>query len=899
MLTNSSIFVDGKEFISATRASKKIGYAADYVGQLCRAKKIPAKLIGKTWYVDFSALVEHKKHRHLGRAKKVVTQQPQFQPSELITLERTLPKIPPFAYRGEKSVESWWALGLFRKTLVMSLFLIVVTGAGLLLLGRSSSRVATEVDDSQLANASVIDGAGQVFEDIINGFRELKDIALRKIFLAVRSPKSSEVSEATTTAVTNLALSLDLESLKGELKGELENYVRLQLDTYVKSPIIVYSSSPTLATADFESFKDNEVTQAIYYSVTNQSDSDMDHLSSRFTQLTNDGSFVKATFETICLGGVCETSWPSGGSGSDFAWTPTSWGNSTSTTLGFLSGFLSTASSTFSGGFNADRSTTTNATTTTFFSTTASSTDLFAATGNIGTLTVGSCIGCGTGGAFAFTPTTYGTQSVNSTSTGLWLTGSPLGLIASTTFATFSTSTNATSTNLFATNASSTNFYGAGLAGGSGCASTSFLQYDGAGRFGCGTPSGSGAADTFWATTTSTLNPNAIFANGGNNTLVGIGTSTPMYQLTVASSTGPQLSLSDSAGIAQWAFRNAGGNLYFATTTVAGTATTTLAALTIIGSSGKIGIATSSPYAKLSIHAVGDGSNDTLFAIGSTTAAGVVSTLFSVDNKGLTTVGNSSGTGDANFQFASDDNAWSVGYYSTDKSFRIASSTDLNTNVALTISKGGNVGIGTTTPVYRLTIASSTALTDGAGYAQWVTRNAGGNLYFATTTIAGTATTSISALEISGSGFGTTTIRGLNIIGQATSTSNVGYNVTTGCFAVNGSCLTSGSSFAFTPDTYNSQTVNSTSTGFWLKGSPLGLIASSTFATYATSTNATSTNLFSTTASSSNLFTALFNGAGLTTCTSNNVLTWSGGTFGCEADDNSGSSFAFTNDSYG
>lgn len=37
------------------------------------------------------------------------------------------------------------------------------------------------------------------------------------------------------------------------------------------------------------------------------------------------------------------------GSGSIFAWTPQSWGNSTSTTLGFLNGFLSTASSTISG----------------------------------------------------------------------------------------------------------------------------------------------------------------------------------------------------------------------------------------------------------------------------------------------------------------------------------------------------------------------------------------------------------------------------------------------------------------------------------------------------------------------------------------------------------------------
>jgi hypothetical protein len=51
--------------------------------------------------------------------------------------------------------------------------------------------------------------------------------------------------------------------------------------------------------------------------------------------------------DEICLtADSCKTAWPSS-SGAAFAWTPTSWGVSTSTTLGFLNGFLSTASSTF------------------------------------------------------------------------------------------------------------------------------------------------------------------------------------------------------------------------------------------------------------------------------------------------------------------------------------------------------------------------------------------------------------------------------------------------------------------------------------------------------------------------------------------------------------------------
>ena len=111
----------------------------------------------------------------------------------------------------------------------------------------------------------------------------------------------------------------------------------------------------------------------------------------------------------------------------------------------------------------ANRSTTTSATSTNFFSTTASSSNLFTALFNGAGLATcqsgsfltwsGGSFGCDTDdntGTFSFTPDTYGlgSQIVNATSTGLWLKGSPLGLIASTTFATNATTTNATTTNL-------------------------------------------------------------------------------------------------------------------------------------------------------------------------------------------------------------------------------------------------------------------------------------------------------------------------------------------------------------------------------------------------------------------------------------------------------------------
>lgn len=102
---------------------------------------------------------------------------------------------------------------------------------------------------------------------------------------------------------------------------------------------------------------------------------------------------------------------------------------------------------------------------------------------------------------------------------------------------------------------------------------------------------------------TTDLTASLIFTSGGFTTshermrltrggLFGFGTTTPNLSfLTIASSTAPQLSLSAGAGIPQWTFRNAGGNLYLSTTTLAGTATSTPAALTLQPGSTALGIA--------------------------------------------------------------------------------------------------------------------------------------------------------------------------------------------------------------------------------------------------------------------------------------------------------------------
>lgn len=54
------ILIDDKKYISAKQAAEATGYARDYIGQLCREGRVPARLVGRSWYVLESALHDHR-----------------------------------------------------------------------------------------------------------------------------------------------------------------------------------------------------------------------------------------------------------------------------------------------------------------------------------------------------------------------------------------------------------------------------------------------------------------------------------------------------------------------------------------------------------------------------------------------------------------------------------------------------------------------------------------------------------------------------------------------------------------------------------------------------------------------------------------------------------------------
>ncbi|OGG53676.1 hypothetical protein A3H16_00655 [Candidatus Kaiserbacteria bacterium RIFCSPLOWO2_12_FULL_53_8] len=64
----SLITFDGKDYISASRASEITGYHKDYVGQLARTGAILSRQVGNRWYIEREGVLAHKaeKDRLLG-----------------------------------------------------------------------------------------------------------------------------------------------------------------------------------------------------------------------------------------------------------------------------------------------------------------------------------------------------------------------------------------------------------------------------------------------------------------------------------------------------------------------------------------------------------------------------------------------------------------------------------------------------------------------------------------------------------------------------------------------------------------------------------------------------------------------------------------------------------------
>jgi hypothetical protein len=273
--------------------------------------------------------------------------------------------------------------------------------------------------------------------------------------------------------------------------------------------------------------------------------------------------------------------------------------------------------------------------------------------------------------------------------------------------------------------------------------------------------------------TASTTNTAAdiIFHTGGTTSnkermridqagLIGIGTTTPSNLLTVFSDTAPQFTLSAGSGISQFAFRNAGGNLYIATTTIAGTSTSTVSALSILNN-GRIGIGTDTPSANLAVRFV----NQDPFIISSSSATtllvnrtGSIGINTATPGTDLLTVHQRTTGVAQGLRLENAANSRSLSAYIDDNNYANLDSVAVlniksDTSVFVTNS-AENYAPQTSPAVFSpaSALGSQIALVGGSNVAQWAFRNAGGNFYLSTTTVAGTSTTTLSAFTILNNG---------------------------------------------------------------------------------------------------------------------------------------------------
>lgn len=72
MFSMEYIKIDEKTFVKASKIARELGYTADYIGQLCRAGKVEAQLVGRSWYVEETSIRLHKRDRY--RRTKAKTQ---------------------------------------------------------------------------------------------------------------------------------------------------------------------------------------------------------------------------------------------------------------------------------------------------------------------------------------------------------------------------------------------------------------------------------------------------------------------------------------------------------------------------------------------------------------------------------------------------------------------------------------------------------------------------------------------------------------------------------------------------------------------------------------------------------------------------------------------------------
>lgn len=96
---------NGTTYKKASVLAREFRYTPDYLGQLCRAKKVDARLVGRTWYVNPESLESHRRQRYSSvRQERRQSSESQTQPAqpERLRVETPVAKRTLRAIAGQK-----------------------------------------------------------------------------------------------------------------------------------------------------------------------------------------------------------------------------------------------------------------------------------------------------------------------------------------------------------------------------------------------------------------------------------------------------------------------------------------------------------------------------------------------------------------------------------------------------------------------------------------------------------------------------------------------------------------------------------------------------------------------------------------------------------------------------
>lgn len=236
----------------------------------------------------------------------------------------------------------------------------------------------------------------------------------------------------------------------------------------------------------------------------------------------------------------------------------------------------------------------------------------------------------------------------------------------------------------------------------------------------CGSGGGGTNTDKFATSTADTL---AIYPNSALRT--GFGTTTPRWAVQIASSTGPQLALSDGSLTSNhWTFRSISGNLFIGTSSPLTFATSSIPTLSLVngGKAGALGVGTANPFdlnANSVIVAASMGATDVNASTTDDTTLSAA--IFNTYAPGSRAFIGAHGQSQVTTQYGITVGGWGEiaainGNFGNASNGLIIGTRTNNTPVVfgtagtekVRITGGGNVGIGSTTPWSLLSIASST-----------------------------------------------------------------------------------------------------------------------------------------------------------------------------------------------